>query len=97
MNDIFKDAPVSVSIIDYLGQIENGVGLLLSIVAGDSSYELGYWFNKEGHFRVIPEPKLLEKLEITDIYEYKYINEFIYFIHNSLPDTDKILNEFIKN
>lgn len=96
MNDIFKDAPISISIIDYLGQIENGVGLLLSMVMGNSSYEIGYWFNTEGQFRIVVEPKLLEKLEIEDIYQYEYINEFIYFIHNSLPSTDKILEEFIK-
>ena len=96
MNEMFKDAPISVSIIDYLGQIENGVGLLLSMVIGDSSYEMGYWFNKDGQFRIVPEPKLLERLEVEDIYQYKYIEEFIYFIHNSLPDTDKILEEFIK-
>jgi hypothetical protein len=96
MNDIFQDAPISISIIDYLGKIENGVGLLLSLVAGDESYELGYWFNKDGHFRIVAESKLLQKLGVNDIYEFEYINEFIYFIHNSLPDPDKILNEFIK-
>ena len=76
MDEIFKDAPISVSIIDYLGKVEDGVGLLLSIVAEEESYELGYWFNKDGLFRLVPEPKLLEKLNISDIYEYKYINEF---------------------
>jgi hypothetical protein len=96
MNDIFKDAPISVSIIDYLGKIENGVGLLLSVVIKDSPYEIGYWFNQEGLFRIVPEPRLLEKLGVEDIYQYEYINEFVYFIHNSLPDTDKILEEFMK-
>jgi hypothetical protein len=96
MDDIFQDAPISISIIDYLGQVEDGVGMLLSLVTGDESYELGYWFNKDGHFRIVAESKLLQKLGVNDIYEFEYINEFIYFIHNSLPDTDKILNEFIK-
>ena len=95
MDKIFEDAPINVSIIDYLGKIENGVGLLLSIVAGDTTYEVAYWFNRDGHFRLIPEPKLLEKLGVNDIYEFEYINELIYFIHNSLPNTDMILDEFI--
>jgi len=96
MDEIFKDNPISISIIDYLGKIENGVGLLLSLVVGNDTYELGYWFNKDGHFRIIPEPKLLERIGVDDIYKFEYINEFIYFIHHSLPDTDKILNEFLK-
>ena len=96
MNELFKDAPVTVSIIDYLGKIENGVGLLLSIVAGETTYEVGYWFNKEGSFRITPEPKLLKTLGVEDIYEYQYVNELIFFIHSNLPDTDKILEEFLK-
>lgn len=96
MDEIFKNAPISVSVLDYLGKVEDGVGILLVIVAGETSYELGYWFNKDGHVRLVPEPKLLEKLKVTDIYQYKYINELIYFIHNSLPDTNKILEEFLK-
>ena len=96
MNELFKDAPVTVSVIDYLGKIEDGVGLLLSIVAGETTYEVGYWFNSDGHFRIVPEPKLLKILGVEDIYQYQYINELIFFIHSSLPDTDKILGEFIK-
>lgn len=96
MNDLFNDAPISVSIIDYIGKVEDGVALLLNIVAGDTTYELGYWYNKDGKFRLIPEKRLLDKLKVTDIYDYKYIKELIYFVHHSLPDTNKILDEFIK-
>ena len=95
MNDIFKNAPITVSIIDYLGKIENGVGLLLSLVSDEDTYELGYWYNREGHIRLVPDNKLLKKLNIDDIYKFEYINEFIYFIHNSLKNPDKILDEFL--
>ena len=95
MDDIFKNAPITVSIIDYLGKIENGVGLLLSLVSEEDTYELGYWYNREGHIRLVPDNKLLKKLNIDDIYKFEYINEFIYFIHNSLKNPDKILDEFL--
>ena len=96
MNELFNDAPISVSIIDYIGKVEDGVALLLNVVTGDTTYELGYWYNKEGKFRLIPEKRLLNKLNVINIYDYKYIKELIYFIHHSLPDTNKILDEFIK-
>jgi hypothetical protein len=96
MNEMFNNAPISISIIDYIGQVEDGVALLLNIVAEDTTYELGYWYNKDGKFRLIPEKRMLDKLNIIDIYEYKYIKELIYFIHHSLPDTNKILDEFVK-
>jgi hypothetical protein len=95
MKDIFKDAPMSVSIIDVIGKIGNGVGLLLSLVVEETTYEIGYWFNQEGQISIVPEKKLLERLNIDDIYEYKYINEFVYFVHESLPGTDMILREFL--
>ena len=93
INDNF---PISISIIDYLGKMGDGVGLLLNLVAGEDTYEIGYWFNRKGDVRLTPEKKLLDKLKVDDIYKYDKINELIYFIHNSLPDTEKILNEFIK-
>lgn len=95
MIDMFKDAPMNISVIDVIGKIGNGVGLLLSLLVENTTYEIGYWFNKEGLISIVPEKRLIEKLNIDDIYEYKYINEFVYFIHNSLPDTDMILNEFL--
>lgn len=95
MNDILNNSPIDISVIDYIGKIKDGVGILLSLVVNDNSYEIGYWFNKKGDIRLTPEPKLLNKLNINNIYEYKYINELIYLIHNSIPNTDKILKEFI--
>ncbi len=96
MDELFNNIPITISVIDYLGKMNDGVGLLLSMVAGDTSYEIAYWYNREGHIRIVPEPKLLNKLGVNDIYEFKYINELIYFIHSNLKDTDKILDEFIK-
>lgn len=96
INELFEKVPISISIIDYLGKIENGVGLLLSMVSGNETYEIGYWFNREGKFRIIPDDKLLKKLNLEDIYEFEYIKEFVYFIHNSLKNPDDILNEFLK-
>ena len=96
MDDIFKNAPITISIIDYLGKVENGVGLLLSMSSEEETYELAYWYNREGLFKLVPEDRLLDKLKIKDINEFEYINEFIYFIHNSIKDPDKILDEFLK-
>lgn len=96
MDNIFNNIPITISIIDYLGKMNDGVGLLLSLVADDKSYEIAYWYNKEGQVRIVPEPKLLNLLGVDDIYDYKYINELIYFIHNNIKNPDDILNEFLK-
>lgn len=86
---------LSVSVIDYLGEIENGVGILINIVAFDVSYEMAYWFNRQGNIKIVPEDKFLKLLGVKNIYDYDKIYELAYFIHNSLPDTSKILDEFL--
>lgn len=96
MDEIFNNPYVNVSVIDYIGQIGDGVGILVNIIAGDNMYELSYWFNKKGQFKIVPEQKLLEKLGVSDIYEYDKLSELVYFIHNSIPKIDMVLDEFIK-
>jgi hypothetical protein len=94
-DDIIKNAPISISVIDYIGKVENGVAMLLNLTAGEKTYEIGYWFNEEGQISLIPEDRLLKKLNIKDIYEYDKINEFIYFIHNSIENKEEILKQFL--
>lgn len=96
MEFIFKNPHVNVSVIDYIGQIGDGVGILVNIIAGDNIYELSYWFNKKGQYKIVPEQKILDLLGIDNIYEYDKLTELVYFIHHSLPNPDMILDEFLK-
>ena len=96
MDEFLEEYPINVGIIDYLGRIENGVGILINLVVDETTYELGYWYNREGHVRIVPDTNLLDKLGVEDIYEYDKINELVYLIHNSLKDPDAILDEFLK-
>ena len=90
MNDI-----VNVSLVDVLGKNSGGVSLSLSIIILDEPYELLYWFNQNGNFRLVPDQKLLDTLGIDSIYEYEYINDFVYFIHSNIPNMEKIIKEFL--
>ena len=96
MDEILNNPHVNVSVIDYIGQIGDGVGVLVNIVAGDNIFELSYWFNRKGQFKIVPEQKILDKLGLEDIYEYDKLNELVYFIHNSIPNSELILDEFLK-
>jgi len=42
---------ISVSVIDYIGKMEDGVALLLSVMIFDQLYEIAYWFNQKGQVR----------------------------------------------
>lgn len=87
---------LSVSIIDYIGVVNNGVSLLLSVIILDEIYEVGYWFNKKGNTLIMPDDKMLKKLNVKSIYDYEYIDKLITLIYASIDKKEEILNEFIK-
>lgn len=96
MEENSNNLPISISIIDYIGQMEDGVGLLLNIIINDTSYEVGYWYNKKGDVRIVPQQNLLNLLEVDNIYEYDKIQELVQIIYDSLPNPLEILDEFVK-
>lgn len=85
---------ISVSVIDYIGEMNGGVSLLLNVIINEISYEVAYWFNRNGEVRFVPEQKLLDKLNVKSIYEYNKFEELVMVIHSNIPNVDKILDEF---
>jgi len=90
-----QESVISVSIIDYIGQMEDGVGLLLNVIIFDELYEIAYWFNRDGKVSFVPEEKLLKKLGVNSIYEYDRVEDLIMVVHANIPNVDKILDEFL--
>ena len=94
MND---EKTISVSLIDYIGKIENGVGVIISIMINDIPYELVYWFNREGKRSIKIEDKFYRHYpQIRDIYEYEYLIDLLYYIDETLlPPKEEIFKEFL--
>lgn len=86
---------MDISIIDIIGEINNGIGVLLSLVVNDTVYEIAYWFDNDGNFRIVPEQKMLDKLGIDTIYNYEKLDSFLIFIRSSI-DHNMILMEVKK-
>jgi hypothetical protein len=85
----------SISIIEFLDKIEDGVGVLLSFILDENVYEMIYWFNKKGEYSLVVEPKFYEHYNIDSIYNMPYINELISHIENVvLPPKNEIYKEF---
>ena len=86
-----------ISIIDYIGQIEKGVAILLSMRIGEDVYQLLYWFDREDNYYMRIDNNFLKKYQINSIYEYKNHKKLAYYIHNFvLTNKEEILNEFLK-
>lgn len=87
-----------ISIIDYIGGINNGVALLLSMKVNDKIYEIGYWFDKNDNYLLSADENFLKDFNIKNIYEYKNHKKLSYYIHNFvLQNKEELLNDFLEN
>ena len=53
-----------ISVTDYIGEINGGVAVLLSLNYEDKIYEFAYWFNEAGKYRVVPDQKFLDLIVV---------------------------------
>ena len=85
-----------ISVIDYIGEINNGIAVLLSMKVDDNIYELAYWFNKNDEYILSAGDNFLEDYKINAMSEYKNYKKLAYYIHTFVLDNkEEIFNEFI--
>ena len=87
---------VSVSLIDYIGELEDGVAVILSLSLNNQTYEMMYWFNRDNKQRVTIEEKFYHHYpQIRDIMEYEYLIDLLYYVDTEvLPGKEEIFAEF---
>jgi len=85
---------VSISIIDYIGKIKDGVAILFSINIDDTIYQMVFWFNKECKYVLSVDDNLLELLCVDTIYEYEHLDEILQKIFTTLPPVEELFDKF---
>jgi hypothetical protein len=85
----------SITITDYIGVIENGIAVILSMVLNEKTYEFIYWFNKKGDYRLVAEEDFLLDQNLDTIYDFPKLKHLIVYIDNFvLPPRADIYKEF---
>lgn len=85
---------INFSIIDYVGVVDLGVAILLSLKIDENMYEFVYWFNIFGDYRLVPDDDFLELIGVKSIYEFKLFDDLIKKIEDVIPNKIDILCEF---
>jgi len=85
---------LSVSVIDYIGKIKDGVAILLSLNVDDKIYEIIFWFDKNSNYTLTVDEKLLKDLNLESIYEYPYTDKLIEIIFKNLPPVKDLFKKF---
>ena len=87
---------ISVSVIDYVTEMEDGVALILSLKIDSEYYEILYWFDKENNVKIVAEDKFLKDMEIEDVHTDPGIVGLVEFIEKNIPPKEEILKQFNK-
>ena len=86
-----------ISVVDYIGEINDGVAVLLSMKVLDKIYQIGYWFDRNDNYILSCDNDFLEDFKLNDIYEYKDYKALAYYIHNYvLNNKEEIFKEFLE-
>jgi hypothetical protein len=90
-----QDTDNFISIMNYIGKVDEGVAIDLSLKISDEIYHLIYWFDKDDNYKMSAEEKFLKKYEINNIYEYKNYKKLAFFIHNYIiKDKTNLLKSY---
>jgi hypothetical protein len=85
-----------ITVIDYIGEINGGVAVLLSMKVKEKIYELSYWFDRNDNYLMSINENFLKDYNIKSIYEYKDYKKLAYYIHNFVLDNkEEIFKEFL--
>jgi hypothetical protein len=86
---------LDISIIDYIGKVNDGIGVLFSWIIYEKYYEFIFWFDKENNYKIFTDNDLNEILKVNDIHEWKYIDNLIIYLNSILLPKEEILKKFL--
>lgn len=90
-----QDLDNFISIVNYIGKVDNGIAVDLSLKIRDELFSMIYWFDKNDNYKMSVEQKFLEKYNLNSIYEYKNYKRLAYYIHNFvIKEKEQLFKDF---
>jgi len=90
-----QDLDNFISVVNYIGKVDNGIAVDLSLKVKDELFNMIYWFDKNDNYKMSIDEKFLKKYNITNIYEYKNYKRLAYYIHNFiLQEKQQLFQDF---
>jgi len=90
---------VSISLVDFIGKVDDGVGVILSFCVDEKVYEMMYWFNMyDKNVLVVEDSFYVDYKGIKDIMEFSKINDLLEYINlKVLPSRKEIFEKYLIN
>jgi len=89
------DKYVNVSIIDWIGVVDDGVSVLLNLKILEESYNVVYWISPKGERIFDFDDDFKIRFGISEPYDIPNISEFVNYVeYKVLPKKEEIWKEF---
>ena len=85
---------VSLSIVDIMGNLDNGLGILYSLRIKDTVYEMVYWFDNDGGYRLVTGSDFLTDFNLNSVYEYKKLPQLIKYLDDQIPNKEMLMKQY---
>ena len=91
-----EELTIQTSVIDYLGEINDGVSISISLTVYDYSFEAIYWIHPSKYHTLEIDPNFLKLFGVKKTEDLGFLKELIEDINKTIPDKEEIYKQFLK-
>ena len=92
-----EELTIHTSVIDYLGEVNGGVSISISLTLYDYSFEAIYWIHPDKYHTLEIDPKFLKLFGVEKTEDLGFLKEMIEDIDKTIPDREEIFKEFLND
>lgn len=86
---------ISVSLIEVIGVIEDGITLLLSLNIDENIYQFIYWINRDMEYKIAFDDNFLKDFNIKSVDEITSLDDLALYINvNIIGSIDDLFEKF---
>ena len=87
---------IKTGIIDYIGEVNGGVSISVSLTIDTYSFQGVYWIHPDKYHTLEVEANFLKLFGSKKIEDLPFLEELVEDIKNILPEREEIFKEFLK-
>lgn len=92
-----EELSIQTSVVDYLGEVNGGVSILISLTMYDYSFEGVYWIHPDQYNTLELDPDFLKLFGVEKTEDLVFLYELIEDLNGTIPDTEEIFKQFLND
>lgn len=90
-----EEITIKTGLVDYKGETNGGVSIIVSFTLYDYSFEGVYWIHPDGYRTLETEPKFLKLFGVDKVDDLPFLELLLNDIDKILPEKKEIFKEFL--